>query len=65
MNTKLLRRVQARLMSSNLPMLAVPGWADSASEPKAVPVVRAENRMARAVALPNGSRWPARQFITK
>ena len=34
-------------------MLAVPGWADKASEPNAVPVVNAENRIARAVADPS------------
>ena len=47
------------------PMLAVPGWADSASEPNAVPVVSAENTMARAVAEPSSAVRPARQFITK
>ena len=35
--------VQARLISNNTPMLAVPGWRDNASEPKAVLVVSAEN----------------------
>ena len=29
--------VQPRLISSNWPMLAVPGWPDKASEPNAVP----------------------------
>ena len=33
-------------------MLAVPGCPDNASEPNAVPVVNAENRIARAVADP-------------
>jgi len=46
-------------------MLAVPGCPDSASEPNAVPVVNAENRIARAVAEPSTAVCPARQFITK
>lgn len=53
MKTRLAIKVQPRLISSNVPMLAVPGCADSASEPNAVPVVKAENRMARAVADPS------------
>ena len=36
-------KVQPRLRSSNCPMLAVPGWRESASEPNAVAVVSAEN----------------------
>ena len=46
-------------------MLAVPGCSDSASEPNAVPVVSAENTIARAVAEPRTACRPARQFITK
>jgi hypothetical protein len=46
-------------------MLAVPGCRDSASELNAVPVVNAENRIARAVAEPSNDVRPARQFITK
>jgi len=65
MKARLATRVQARLISNRVPMLAVPGWCDSASEPKAVPVVKAENRIARAVADPNIEVCPARQFITK
>ena len=65
MKTRLATRVQPRLISSNVPMLAVPGWPDRASEPKAVPVVNAEKRIARAVADPNIEVCPARQFITK
>src|ERR1039458_9452574 len=53
MNTRLASSVQPRLISSSLPMLAVPGCADNASEPNAVPVVSAENRIARAVAEPS------------
>lgn len=53
MNTRLATSVQPRLMSNNRPMLAVPGCADSASEPNAVPVVKAEKRIARAVAEPS------------
>ena len=50
---------------SSSPMLAVPGCAESASEPKAVPVVNAENNTARAVAEPRNQCRRARQFITK
>ena len=50
MKTRLATRVQPRLIISNTPMLAVPGCLDSASEPNAVPVVNAENSIARAVA---------------
>jgi hypothetical protein len=57
--------VQPRLISSSVPMLDVPGWLLSASEPNAVPVVKAENRIARAVPVPRNRRWPSRQFITK
>ena len=46
-------------------MLAVPGWPDSASEPNAVAVVRAENITARAVGDAKCDRSPARQFMTK
>lgn len=53
MKTRLATKVQPRLISSKSPMLAVPGCADNASEPNAVPVVNAENRIARAVADPN------------
>ena len=53
MKTRLATRVQPRLISSRSPMLAVPGCCDNASEPKAVPVVNAENRIARAVADPS------------
>ncbi len=53
MKTRLAPRVQPRLISSNVPMLAVPGCRDSAREPKAVPVVNAEKRIARAVADPS------------
>jgi hypothetical protein len=52
MKTRLATRVQARLIRSSTPMLAVPGCPDSASEPNAVPVVKADNRIARAVADP-------------
>ena len=65
MNTRLATRVHSRLVISSMPMLAVPGCADSASEPNAVPVVSAENRMARAVGEPSTATCPARQFITK
>lgn len=65
MSTRLATSVQPRLISNNWPMLAVPGWPDNASEPNAVPVVRAENKMARAVAEPSTAVRPARQFITK
>ena len=57
--------VQARLSTSNKPMLAVPGWCENASDPKAVPVVSAENRMARAVGEARNRCSPARQFMTK
>jgi len=53
MKTRLATRVQPRLIISNTPMLAVPGCLDSASEPNAVPVVNAENNIARAVADPS------------
>lgn len=46
------RRVAPRLNSSNAPMEAVPGCRLKANEPKAVPVVSAENKIARAVAVP-------------
>lgn len=65
MKTRLATRVQPRLISSNVPMLAVPGCCDSASVPNAVPVVSAENKIARAVAEPSTATRPARQFITK
>ncbi len=65
MKVRLATSVQPRLISSSSPILAVPGWADSAREPKAVPVVSAENRIARAVAEPSMSVRPVRQFITK
>ena len=65
MNTRLAISVQPKLISSNVPMLAVPGWRDRANEPNAVPVVSAENRIARAVADPSIVVCPARQFITK
>jgi hypothetical protein len=64
-NTRLARRVQPRLRRRRRPMLAVPGWAERAREPKAVPVVRAEKMTARAVGDSRGRRWPARQFMTK
>src|ERR1051325_5410758 len=57
--------VKNRLVKSSQPMLAVPGCRDNANEPKAVPVVRAENRTARAVAEPKIAFCPARQFMTK
>jgi hypothetical protein len=53
MKTRLATRVQPRLISNITPMLAVPGCPDSASEPNAVPVVNAENKIARAVADPS------------
>ena len=65
MNTRLASSVQPRLINNSVPMLAVPGCPDSASDPNADPVVRAENTMARAVAEPSGFRCPVRQFITK
>jgi hypothetical protein len=46
-------------------MLDVPGCRDSASDPKAVAVVNAENRMARAVEVRRNRSAPARQFMTK
>jgi len=46
MKTRLATKVQARLIISNVPILAVPGCFESASEPNAVPVVNAENRIA-------------------
>lgn len=58
-------RVQQRLIRSRAPMLAVPGWPDSASEPNAVAVVSAENITARAVGDAKCDRSPARQFMTK
>ena len=64
-NSSVVSSVQPRLSSSRSPMLAVPGCCDSASEPKAVAVVRAENSTARAVAEPRGCARPARQFMTK
>ena len=57
--------MQPRLVSSSHPMLAVPGWADSASAPNAVLVVSAENKTARAVGDPSTMTRRARQFITK
>ena len=65
MNTRLAISVHPRLIRSNTPMLAVPGWPDSAREPNAVPVVSAENKTALAVAEASGVVTPARQFITK
>lgn len=64
-NTRLPIRVQVRLSSNNTPMLAVPGWPDSASEPNAVAVVNAENTTALAVGEARCDRSPARQFMTK
>ena len=46
-------------------MLAVPGWPDSAREPNAVAVVRAENTTARDVGDAKCDRSPARQFMMK
>ena len=63
--TKVATRVHPRLTRSSAPMLAVPGCRDSASEPNAVAVVRAENKTARAVAELSGALSPARQFMTK
>jgi hypothetical protein len=54
MNTRLAISVHAKLISNSSPVLAVPGWLDNARDPNAVPVVSAENRIALAVALPNG-----------
>ena len=45
MNTRLASNVHPSEINSSFPMLDVPGCADSASDPKAVPVVSAENRM--------------------
>lgn len=64
-NNKLAISEQPRLSSNSNPMLAVPGCAERASEPNAVPVVSAENTTARAVGDASGARCPARQFITK
>ncbi len=64
-NSNVVVTVENRLISSNTPMLAVPGCRDSASEPNAVAVVRAENRTARAVAVPRKLLMPLRQFMTK
>ena len=65
MNTSDANNVPPRLISSSLPMLAVPGCAESASDPKAVPVVSAEKITARAVGEARREDSPARQFITK
>lgn len=65
MNTRLATSVHSRLVISSVPMLAVPGCPDRASEPNAVPVVSAENSTARAVGDPSTEVCPARQFITK
>ena len=46
-------------------MLAVPGCAETASDPNAVPVVSAEKITARVVAELSRGAVPARQFITK
>ena len=54
MKASVVTTVQPRLGSNNVPMLSVPGCADNASEPNAVPVVRAEKITARAVADPSG-----------
>jgi hypothetical protein len=62
---KLVASVQPRLISSSVPMLAVPGCAETASDPKADPVVSAENTTARVVADTSFGRSPARAFITK
>ncbi len=63
--TRLATSVQPRLINSSAPIDAVPGCSERASEPKAVPVVSAENATARAVAEASICRRPARQFITK
>lgn len=63
--TRVATSVQPSDSSRSRPMLAVPGWCDAASDPKAVPVVSAENSTARAVGLDSGSLIPARQFMTK
>src|SRR3984885_9032306 len=63
--TNVASSVQPRLIKRSSPMLAVPGCRDSASEPNAVAVVRAENKTARAVAELSGSLSAASQFMTK
>lgn len=65
MNSREQTSVQPRDSSSRRPILAVPGWAEAAREPKADPVVRAENRTARAVGDESWFLRPARQFMTK
>ena len=50
-------------LASSVPMLAVPGWWLSASEPNAVLVVSAENRIARAVAEPRYLVLPLRHDV--
>lgn len=62
---KVASSVAPRLRRRSVPKVAVPRSAESASEPKAVPVVRAEKRIARAVAEVRNCRPPVRQFITK
>jgi hypothetical protein len=64
MNNRVAASVQPRLISSRVPMLAVPGCADSASEPNAVPVVSAENTTAELVGEARSAFSPARQFMT-
>ncbi len=45
-------------------MLAVPGWLESTREPKAVPVVSAEKKIARVRLEASMSTTPARQAMT-
>lgn len=54
-----------KLQNNNSPMLEVPRSAENKSEPKAVAVVRAENKTARAVGEARKFVIPARQFMTK
>src|SRR5882762_8859567 len=62
-NKKLATSVSHRLITRRSPMLVVPGCRNNAREPKAVPVVSAENRTALAIADANTAPSPARQFI--
>ena len=64
-NINVATNVHPRDINSNNPILAVPGWAEAAKDPKAVPVVKAENRTALAVGDDKGFDSPSRQFITK
>src|SRR5262249_13356327 len=57
--------VKNSAMVSRIPICEVPRWLESARLPKAVTVVSALNKTARAVPDCRGSARPARQFMTK